>query len=162
MQMQVLIKELKVEYIDDVTELFRNLVKDISDETGDPYFQFDTWQPGKIINMLQGIIEDDCSALYVALEDEIPIGFIGGQIQPTFFPLSNIKKIGYIAGAYIAGGHRRRGIMKLLEQRLIEFFRKKNVAYVDLNVLNDNITGKSCWKQLGYEIYRLQMRKKIT
>ena len=111
--------------------------------------------------MLEGIIEDDCAAIYVALDDQTQIGFIGGQIQSNFLPFSNISKVGYITGAYINQSYRRKGIMKLLEGRLLEFLKSKNIAYVDLNIISNNITGKTCWKRLGYETFREQMRKKI-
>ena len=48
-----------------------------------------------------------------------------------------------------------------LERMLLEYFKKHGLAYVELNVITNNIIGKESWGLLGYETFREQMRKKI-
>jgi ribosomal protein S18 acetylase RimI-like enzyme len=159
--MGIIIEELRVKYIDQVAGLFNDLVTEIKDETDDLYYQVNNLQIENTRILLTEILEDNYAAAFIALDDEKPVGFISGQIQSNFLPLSNIPKVGYISGAYIKQGFRKKGIMKLLENRMIEFFKSKNLTYVDLNVINNNITGKRCWKELGYVTFREQMRKRI-
>ncbi|MFH0977070.1 MAG: GNAT family N-acetyltransferase [Spirochaetota bacterium] len=159
--MGIIIEDLRVKYIDQVAGLFNDLVCEIKKETNDLYYQVNNLQIENTRILLTEILEDDNSAAFIALDDEKPVGFISGQIQSNFLPLSNIPRVGYISGAFIKHGYRKKGLMKLLENRMIEFFKSKNITYVDLNVINNNITGKNCWQELGYETFREQMRKKI-
>jgi ribosomal protein S18 acetylase RimI-like enzyme len=89
------------------------------------------------------------------------IGFIAGEILNCFLPISKVKKVGYISGAYVMPQYRGKNVMKRLEQMLIRFFKSKNLRYAELNVMTMNASGKEIWSRLGYSTFREQMRKTI-
>lgn len=100
--------------------------------------------------------------IYVAIQQGKVIGFISGEIVDCFLPISKKQKVGYISGAYILSDFRGKGIMKKLEQMLIEFFGKNGISYVELNVISKNCIAKSCWEKMHYSTFREQMRKRIS
>ncbi len=97
----------------------------------------------------------------MAKDGDSVIGFISGEVKECFLPISKIKKIGYIGGAYVLPSYRNKGMMKNLERLIIDYFKKQGLAYVELNVLTNNPIGKRSWESLGYKTFREQMRKKI-
>ena len=156
-----MIIELNLNLIEQTATLLVDFFHELQVDTNDVYFQCDNIPIDRIKILLSEINCDENSIGYLVLNDDIPIGFILGQIKENIFPFSNIPKVGYLLGAYIKKEHRNKGIMGLLENKLMDFFKTKNIDYVDLNVLSENKSGKKSWEKLGYSTFREQMRKKI-
>ena len=72
------------------------------------------------------------------------------------------KKRGHLLDAYVEPGFRRKGVMKKLEQRVIQFLRKRGATTVTLEVQASNSEGVQTWPALGYEIYEYSMKKEIS
>lgn len=51
--------------------------------------------------------------------------------------------------------------MKKLEENLLDFFRKHEIKYVEVNYVTANAGAKKCWNALNYRTYREQARKEI-
>ena len=62
---------------------------------------------------------------------------------------------------YVESTHRRKGVMRRLEGRLIEILREKGISKIDLKVNSKNREGRATWVTLGYETIRETMRKQI-
>jgi len=82
-------------------------------------------------------------------------------VIPCFYPFSPIKEVGYISGAYVIPEFRRRGIMRTLEEKLIEVFMDKGINCVELFMLSANKSAGKTWETLGYSTFRESMRKLI-
>lgn len=89
----------------------------------------------------------------VAVEDEEIVGFTGGEQKS--------KHTAYLMKGYVERTHRRKGVMRRLEGKLIEILREKGISRVDLKVDSKNQEGKAMWIALGYETIRETMRKRI-
>ena len=89
------------------------------------------------------------------------IAFISGEVRDCCLPISIVRKVGYINGAFVLPGYRRQGVMKKLESMLLEYFKRQGLSYIELNVITGNLLGKRSWESLGYKTFREQMRKKI-
>ncbi len=147
--------------ISQVAILHNNLLCEIQKATNDPYFQFDELTTDKPIQFFEESITNNNAQTFVAIENEIIIGFISGEIIDNLLPMSKVINVGYISGAYIVPEYRNKGIMKELEAEIISWFKLREIEYVELHVIANNATAKTCWNSLGYKTFREQRRKKI-
>ncbi|MFX0019512.1 MAG: GNAT family N-acetyltransferase [Promethearchaeota archaeon] len=81
--------------------------------------------------------------IYVATVNDILVGTIAFEIKT--------KKSAAISDAYIEPEYRRQGILKELEQSVIENLKAKGVETLDLVVRVNNEVGKATWSALGYK-----------
>jgi ribosomal protein S18 acetylase RimI-like enzyme len=154
-------KEMTVNDVAEVAKLYNELAFFIKYETKDEYFNFDTLSELKMEEHLKESIGKPGLITFVAKEDDNIIAFISGEVKKNFLPISKIKEIGYISGAYVLPEYRKKGIMKKLENMLLKYFKEQGLIYAELNVMAKNFIGKSNWESLGYKTFREQMRKKI-
>lgn len=154
---------LEEKNIKDVYELLKGLAFEMKELDKDKnYFQFNEYPENLIIDYINNTILDNDSIIYIAVKNLEIIGFIGGKIQNNFLPFLYPDKVAYIFGAYIKKEFRRKGVLKKLEEKIISFFKERNVEYIDLNVMSYNSSGSNCWKKLGYKTFRKQKRKKLN
>lgn len=144
-----------------VTSFYVGLLDHIKKQTQDDYFNYDGLSETEIRKQLQESLSNPMSKTYVAKDGTKPIGFIKGEICDCYLPFSKVKKIGYIESAFLLSKYRRKGIMRQLELRMVQFFKEHKISYVELNVITKNTVAKSTWESLGYVTFREQMRKKI-
>ena len=76
-------------------------------------------------------------------------------------PISSIRKVGYISGAYVLPEYRQKGVVKKLESEIVKFFKAKGLKYAELNFLSQNNIARKSWEALGYKVFREQARKQI-
>jgi ribosomal protein S18 acetylase RimI-like enzyme len=145
----------------EVSRLYKTLIQHISDETEDPYFKYEPLADDFLLSSLESGVGDPSKVVFVATSKNEIIGFIAGEEQQCFLPISNTKIIGYVSGAFVKPKFRHQGIMKQLELLLEEHFRNKGIQFLELNVLNANTLGKGSWEKLGFKTFREQMRKEI-
>ncbi len=155
------IEKLTEEYIPTIAGYYSELAIFIRDNTNDDYFNFDSLTNEVIEEDLRSNLDNKESVTYIAVSNNKPIGFISGIVTNCFLPISKIVKIGYISGAFVSSSYRNKGIMRRLEEHIVNFFKEKNIKYLELNVISKNIVGKKCWNKLGYNKFREQLRKKI-
>lgn len=154
--------EISQNYVAQVSQMFEELVAGISKETQDPYFKYDNFDMDLTKSMLESLMDDVNAKVYLVVDEKKQaLAFIAAQLQSNLLPFSKVSKVGYIIAAYVKPEYRKQGLMTDLENNLLKFFQKEKVEYVDLNALSKNCLGINCWKKLGYETFRVQMRKKI-
>jgi len=154
-------REITEEEIPEVSELYTKLLLYIQSETKDEYFVFNNLSDINLINKLKDDMADRSRRIFIAVENKKIIGFIAGEIIGCFLPISKIKKVGYISGAYVDDEYRNKGIMKKLEKMITIFFKEHDLEFAELNVISNNFIGKKSWDKLGYNTFREQMRKKL-
>lgn len=109
-----------------------------------------------IENHLKHVKRRFCNPRYihlVAVEDEKTVGFTGAELKS--------KRIAYMIKGYVKPSYRRKGIMRQMEEKLVEILQKKGVSKIDLKVNSNNQEGKSTWIALGYKTIRETMQKQI-
>ena len=89
----------------------------------------------------------------VAVEGGQVVGFTGAELKS--------KRSAYMMKGYVEPAHRRKGIMRALEARLVEILRERGVASLHLIVDAHNREGRSTWAALGYETVRETMEKRL-
>lgn len=88
------------------------------------------------------------------------IGFISGFVK-YLYPWFKTKSVGHISYMIIDHNFRRRGIGRLLENAAREWFKSKNISYIELYVEEQNSTGKNAWEKYGFLPFKKFLRKKI-
>jgi len=68
------------------------------------------------------------------------------------------KKIGYIKGLYVKEAYRGRGVGKQIFNKFLEWFKSRNIKYIELSVDSRNKIGISVWKKYGFFEYQKKMR----
>lgn len=154
-------KEMTVNDAAEVAKLYNELVCFIKNETGDEYFNIDTLPEAETEKQLKESLENPALITFVAKDNGNVIAFISGEIRKNFLPVSKVKEVGYVSGAYVLPEYRKQGIMKRLESILMAYFKRHGLIYAELNVLTSNTIGKKSWERLGYKTFREHMRKKI-
>lgn len=155
------ISEARESDIPEVAILHNELVYYIQRETQDPYWDFQVLPIEDISKHLQGFIDSNDRKIYIAQDEKRIVGFIACEIIQCHLPVSSMKKVGYISGAFVIPEYRGKGIIKILEKKSLEFFKKLDMKYVELNFISNNEIARNCWEALGYKTFREQARKEI-
>lgn len=102
----------------------------------------------------QNVIKDEKNILLGYVVDKQIIGY-------TF--LKNIIKdenTGYlIDGLYIEETYRRKGYAKELLEYSLNLLKKENPAFIEINVLYANKIARNLYKSLGFQDFKITMRK---
>lgn len=102
----------------------------------------------------QNVIKDEKNILLGYIVDKKIIGY-------TF--LKNIIKdenAGYlIDGLYIEEAYRRKGYAKELLEYSLNLLKKENPAFIEINVLYANKIARNLYKSLGFQDFKISMRK---
>ena len=147
--------------IEQIASFYNELAYYIQQQTHDAYWDFGKLETEGLKEYLKNIIAHEEAILLVAVEEQEIVGFLTGEIMTCHLPISSVKEVGYIAGAYVVEKFRGQGIMKNLEGRAIEFFKNKGLKYVEVNFITNNVIAKESWKGMGYCTFREQARKFI-
>ena len=110
--------------------------------------------------MARGWLADPDMLVLVVENGGKLIGYIriGAEAAPDY---SNEKKIGMVYDAFIEEESRRQGIAEKLFQRSLEWFSKKGVGSIELNVDARNSGAIEFWRQLDFADYKIRMRRPL-
>jgi len=145
-----------------LVEWMRKLMSHVQVSSVDPYVSnleqgydshYDPW--------FREAMDLETIAIYIAEENDIPVGFVLGRVTEPYIRHSAVKRIGQIELCWVEPLYRRRGIATILVRQLETWFINKNIRYVDLQYLLGNVEAEHSWKQMGYLPYRIAARKKI-
>lgn len=157
----IIFKEVSEDMLPQIAKLYNMLAFELKATTKDSYFDFESLSDDVVHNELQKAVQENNIKIYIALEDNLVMGFISGTIMDCFLSISSTKKIGYIEAAYVIQSHRNNKIMEKLEELLVDYFKNQGLKHIELNVLTTNLVGKHFWKKRNYNIFREQMRKQL-
>ena len=87
------------------------------------------------------------------------VGFAAGSIRMSPAHLGGLKG-GAITHIYVRPDLRGEGVGEELYRALSSWFTSKEVAYLELEVLEANEGARTFWKKLGYRSEYLVMRRK--
>ncbi|HVB10745.1 MAG TPA: GNAT family N-acetyltransferase [Bacillota bacterium] len=83
-------------------------------------------------------------------------GFAMVRMQPDW--LLPERTIGYIAEFYVFAAFRRKGVGRVMAERMIQFARDRGAEDVELDVLPTNRRGMQFWQALGFALSHHHMR----
>ncbi len=88
------------------------------------------------------------------------VGYANAEIKVAS-PAYAVKLLGHIGSVYVQKPYRRSGLASMAVDHSMDWFKKNKVTWVTLQVDTDNPLGTKTWKKLGFEEWRLVLRKKL-
>lgn len=88
------------------------------------------------------------SVIFVALEDEVPIGFT--QLYPKYSSVGAVKNW-ILNDLYVEPNYRKQGIGEALIKTAMEFAKGDGATYVQLETAVDNYTAQSLYEGIGFQ-----------
>jgi ribosomal protein S18 acetylase RimI-like enzyme len=145
-----------------LSQWVQKLLNHVRESSSDIYVQdLDEDSEEKTKRKLEERVDSDEGVILVAENKRTPVGFIMGEIATPFIAESKIKKIGYISACWVEPKERRKGVGRDLLQAIENWFRKKEIRYVDLHYLIGNTEAEKAWTRMGFKPYRVASRKEI-
>lgn len=114
-----------------------------------PKFEkLDTNPKQKLKKHLKRAIVERNSFISIALQDKKIIGLIGGTIQKRQ-PFYKQKTIGRVRDFTVKEKFRGKGTGKKLFQKLLDWFKKRKVAYIELHAIKNKKKLEKMYKKWG-------------
>lgn len=109
---------------------------------------------------IEGWLSNADILILVAKEKGEIVGYARISVEPAPTYL-NEKKIGIIDDIFVIEDYRRKGVAEALFEKSKEWFLKKKVYSVELNVDVRNEGAIALWKKLGFSERKLRMRRRL-
>lgn len=108
---------------------------------------------------LRTLMSRDDAIAVVAKEGTEVVGYAVGRITmlPSFF---ENRHRGYVHDVFVKEEYRRRGIGRRLVEEVLTWFRRHDVALVELTVAVNN-NAIPFWQRLGFQTYMHQMKLQL-
>lgn len=115
------------------------------------------------LDFIESMIQSDGAALLLAEEEGESLGFIIVQQQKTH-PYSCVVQhdFAYIIDLLVTEKARGKGIGSRLIEAAEIWAKERNLAYLELTVLSNNIGAKRLYERLAFDDAHVIMRRKIT
>lgn len=155
MNMPVTIRRAQQSDIDSLVTLWQEIA-DYHAEL-DPRFALASDARTKYREHLTRLLGDDNWRVFIAEEDGNAIGFITGTVREN--PIFAQRWAGHISDAFVTARYRRRGVGEQLVRVIGDWFRERNVDYLELGAASFNPVAQSFWRKMGFEPYMIRMRK---
>lgn len=116
-------------------------------------------------NWLHKKVEQKTAGVFVAeSQDEQAtcglVGYVTGWIEERP-PLYELRKIGYLSNIYVKPEYRNKGLARALNTALLDWFKGKDVAYIELSVDSRAQSSVDAWERLGYTEIGKRMRRTL-
>ncbi|WP_163103521.1 GNAT family N-acetyltransferase [Peribacillus alkalitolerans] len=99
---------------------------------------------------IQERITNKESVIFIAYDsDDQPVGFV--QIYPTFSSVG-MKRAYILNDLFVNPAGRKKGVGRLLIERVYQFCEDMNGRYVSLQTAPDNHTAKALYEDLGMQL----------
>lgn len=149
------IRKAKQQDIDQLTKYGNILLKQHSDL--DPYFTPIENADKTYRKFLETSLNSEDKILLVAEDNGKLLGYAVAEIQ-TRSPIFKISKNGYINDVFVLEEFRKLGVASKLLVEIKNWFKAKDVKYIELAVLANNEIGKKTWAKFGFEAYEIKER----
>ncbi len=138
------------------------LVKHVSDTTGDVYLSnLEEATSNHLSQWIHRVIDSETEVIFVAEDNSELAGFVMGKITKPFVAESKIKKIGYIDMCWVNPDYGRKEVGRKLISEIENWFKKKELRYIELNYIVGNSEAEHFWKKNDYIPYRISSRKEL-
>lgn len=103
-------------------------------------------------------INSDLNLIYIAYEDNKPVGYIQGYYV---FNVTHLFKTYYINTLFVYEEYRNRGIATSLINTFIDEAKKNDCKYVTITNYADNIEAKKLYSKFGFDVIKEERCKEI-
>ena len=113
-----------------------------------------------VTNNYVNLYNKDNNILYIAYDNEKPVGFIYGYIK---YEQSNFvfDSVAQIDALYVLENYRKKGIATSLINKFYNWCKESNVKIVEISVFKDNIDAYNLYKNIGYKLEEYKLKKEI-
>jgi ribosomal protein S18 acetylase RimI-like enzyme len=112
--------------------------------------------PSKFEEYLRGLIKPDDAQVLVALDQGQIVAYSIAQILKRP-PIAKYPAYGFISDLCVKSEYRRKGLGKQILDKILEWFKSRQIDRIELTVLAKNQIGYSFWKKQGFEIFLHRM-----
>lgn len=157
--MKIKIRKAKISDLGSIAELekYQNLLHEKFDYQ---YYAADKNFKKKWIKLARKkLINNKKHLLLVAVNGNTIVGFIHGDIRDNF--LRRIKKYGHIDDIFIDEHYRDKKIGTMLANKLMQWFKREGILYVDLMLSSKNKAAAGFYGRLGFKEYERMMKRDI-
>lgn len=119
----------------------------------DPFFARSKEGAGNFGKFILENINKDDAIVYVAEANREVIAYILATIQ-SYPPVFEIKKYGLINDLAVTSGYRRKGIGEHLLEMVKEWFAKKGMKRLEIELAISNEVSTSFWNKMAFKTYK--------
>ncbi|RJP19178.1 MAG: GNAT family N-acetyltransferase [Candidatus Abyssobacteria bacterium SURF_5] len=99
-------------------------------------------------------------AVFIAESCGRPAGYLSITIKKNP-PVYRIDRIGYIDSIFIRKPYRNSGLSSVFKGAAVEWFRRKGLSHMSINVAPENAHAYSIYKKWGFLDFHTELRAKI-
>ena len=108
------------------------------------------------------LIENENIGLFVAEMGKEPVGFAHFIVMDTpSIPIVVPRQYAVVDSIVVKSGFQKRGIGRMLMQKMQEWAIEKGASSIELNVYEFNETAISFYEKLGYRTFSRRMSKEL-
>lgn len=106
---------------------------------------------------------DTPSSLIIVMENQqLPIGFVIGMVEPQHNPFSNYNYHGIIQAIYVCEQYRLKGFATQLVNEIMDSFQEHLIPYVEISYHPINKRAQKFWKKMGFANAQVIARKFLS
>ena len=105
---------------------------------------------------IQLLLQSENSKIFLVKGSNEILGYVRGVVQ-NVSPVFKVGKIGRIEEMFVKKEFRRQGIGNLLIHSIKQWFKEKMVERIDIQVGNENISGKLFWENEEFKTNSIKM-----
>lgn len=156
--MSVNIRKLEDEDIDGISELWQAFAKQREEMTQSPILNDDA--ADYFFGYATGLLHRRDTLTLVAEDDGELVGYLiaSKQRKP---PIYHHTRVAYLSDAYVKDTHRKQGILKRFVDELNEWSKREGITAVDVMLFKNNQMAQDIYQAMGFDPYRLVMRKEL-
>ncbi|MFH2027822.1 MAG: GNAT family N-acetyltransferase [Nanoarchaeota archaeon] len=109
---------------------------------------------------LRNDLRGEWRSVFIAKENTKIIGMIVGKIYRSL-KIAGYERCGHISNLYIEKDFRKKGISKKLVDELTDWFKKRDVKKLTLELYENNNPAINLYHNLGFKNYSIKMKKSI-
>lgn len=109
---------------------------------------------------LEKDLKSQYRAVFMAIEDNKPIGMIIGRIYRSL-RVTGYERRGSIGNLYVSEKYRKRGVAKRLLMAITDWFKSREATALTLTVYKSNKSLIGMYKKFDFEKRSINMYKKI-
>jgi len=152
------IEEASLKDIDRIIELWKGLINHHLSMT--PIFQMRADAEANMRKYVKESVKSEDGLVLIAKKQNRIVAYMLCKIVSNP-PVLEERKFGAISDAFVLEDERNKGIIKEMENKAVEWFKRKGMKSTEVRVYCKNEMGNKVWDKLGYKDFIFIRRKEI-
>lgn len=155
----MLIRKATIKDSESIISLMKELI-DLHAGFDSSYKRFSEYSKEDLRTYIDETADSKDKIILIAEDGKKILGYFIGEITEAPY-YSKEKKIGVVADTVVDPRNRATGILTAMLEEAQKWFAKKKVNFVELSVDARNSDAIAAWRKLGFENYKLRLRKSL-